>query len=303
MKNYFLPMAAQKAAMTFASSLTFSAMFLAPAAQAIPLLDLGTADHFSILAGSMITDAGGLSTIVSGDVGLYPATGLAIGLTGAQVLGGSIYKAETSGALLNGAKNDLTAAYNAAAAQPVTVDFGVVDNQLGGKTLLPGVYQFGHAATANLIGTLTLDGNGQANPQWIFQATSDLITAAGGAGAAGSSIALINGADACDVFWQVGSSATIGTYADFAGHILADQSITLGAYATLDGSAMARIGAVTLDHNTITGENCRTETDSRNHPVPEAGDTLGLLGGALIVLMTFSRRSLSLFTNSVVVAI
>jgi len=272
---------------------------LAPNATAVPMVDLGTAANFSILAGSQITDAGGASSITTGDVGLYPTTGAAIGLTAAQVPGGTIYQAETSGALLNTAQNDLTAAYIDAAGRPATVDFGVVDNQLGGQTLFPGVYRFGHAATANLIGTLTLDANGDLNPVWIFQATSDFVTAAGAPGDAGSSVVLTNGASSCDVFWQVGSSATIGTYSDFAGNIMADQSIALQAYATLDGSALARIAAVTLDHNTITHPDCSVEsggggdTGGGGGSIPEAGSTLFLLGTGLVGLLAFGRRSRS----------
>ena len=278
-------------------ALAIALMGLTNTATAVPTVDLGTASGFSILAGSKITDAGGASAITTGDVGLYPTTGAAIGLTPGQVATGTIYQAETSGALLNGAQNDLTTAYNNAAGRPVTTDFGVVDNQLGGRTLFPGVYQFGHAATANLIGTLTLDANGDLNPVWIFQATSDLITAGGAPGAAGSSVVLINGADACDVFWQVGSSATLGTYSDFAGTIMADQSIVLQSYATLEGRALARIAAVTLDHNTITLSNCSGETGGSGDngggtvTVPEASSTLLLLGSGLAALIALSRRS------------
>ena len=271
----------------------FALTFLIPSAHAVPVVNLGSASGFAVLAGSKITDAGGSSAIANGNVGLYPTTGAAIGLTAGQVVGGTIYTAETSGALLNGAQNDLTTAYNDAASRPVTVDFGVVDNQLGGQTLFPGVYRFGHAATANLIGTLTLDANGELNPVWIFQATSDFITSAGAPDAAGSSVALINGANACDVFWQVGSSATIGTYSDFVGHIMADQSISLQAYATLDGSAMARIAAVTLDHNIITSTDCSAEggdnTGSGSNHVPETTGTFLLLGTGLAGIFPFSQ--------------
>ena len=274
-------------------SLAIVMTLVATNAVAVPMVDLGTSSGFSLLAGSQITDAGGVSSIITGDVGLYPTTGAAIGLTTGQVLGGTIYQAETSGALLNGAQNDLTTAYIDAAGRSATVDFGVVDNQLGGKTLFPGVYRFGHAATANLIGTLTLDANGDLNPVWIFQATSDLITAAGSPGGAGSSVILINGASACDVFWQVGSSATIGTYSDFAGNIMADQSIALQAYATLDGSALARIAAVTLDHNTITHPDCTGESGGGGSSVPDAGSTLVLLGSVLTAVFAFGRRGLA----------
>ncbi len=267
-------------------------MILQQDARAIPTVSLGTASDFAILAGSQITDVANSSTIVAGDVGLYPTTGAALGLTAAQLLGGTVYTSETSGALLNLAQSDLTAAFNDAAERPMTVDFGVVDNQLGGRTLFPGVYRFGHAATANLIGTLTLDANGDLNPVWIFQASSDLVTAAGAPGSPGSVIAFINGAVACDVFWQVGSSATIGTYSDFAGHIMADQSIALQAYATLDGSALARIAAVTLDHNTITNSDCDEDDDTGGggHAVPDAGGTLLLLSSGLGCLLVARRR-------------
>ncbi len=145
-------------------ALAITLLGLTNIATAIPIVDLGSASGFAILAGSKITDAGGSSTIANGNVGLYPTTGAAIGLTAGQLSGGTIYQAETSGALLNTAQNDLTTAYNDAAGRPVTMDFGVVDNQLGGRTLFPGVYRFGLAATANLIGTLTLDANGDLNP-------------------------------------------------------------------------------------------------------------------------------------------
>jgi Ice-binding-like len=252
--------------------LSVGMVLLSTDATAQGTINLGTASSFGILAGSQITDAGGVSSI-TGDVGLYPAAGAAIGLTPGQVHG-TIYKAETSGPFLNGAKNDLTTAYNDAAGRSPTIDYGVTDNQLGGKTLSPGVYRFGHAATANLIGKLTLDANGSLNPVWIFQATSDFITAAGAPGTPGSSIAFLNGANACEVFWQVGSSATIGTYSHFAGTIMADQSISMGTGATLDGSALARIAAVTLDHNTLTI--CS---------VPEPSSTLLLACGLTILLV------------------
>ena len=269
--------------------------FLPRELTAVTIVDLQSASGFAILAGSQVTDAGGASTVVTGDVGLFPATGAAVGLTESQVIAGAIYRAETSGALLNGAKNDLTTAYNDAAGRPVTTAFGVVDNQLGGKTLFPGVYSFGHAATANLIGTLTLDANGDPNPVWIFQASSDLVTAAGAAGSPGSKVALINGATSCDVFWQIGSSATIGTYSEFVGNIMADQSIALQAYATLDGSALARIAAVTLDHNTIINSDCCTGNGtggSGGTSVPDAGGTLLLLGSGLGLLFGARRQFL-----------
>ena len=264
-----------------------------------PAVDLGTASRFAILSGAGITDVAASSVIVKGDVGASPITGAAIGLTAAQVLAGTIFSVDghgpigsvTNAGLLTIAKNDLTAAYNDAAARTPTVNLGVGDNQLGGVTLFPGVYRFGHAATANLIGTLTLDAHGVANPVWIFQATSDLVTAAGGSiEAPNSRVLLINGADSCDVFWQVTSSATIGTYTDFVGHILANDSITLGAYSALDGSALARTASVTLDHSIITSVDCSAEIGTVPTNAPDSGATLLLLGISGVALLVFKRN-------------
>jgi hypothetical protein len=256
-------------------------------------VNLGTASSFSILAYSEITDAGGASTI-AGNVGLSPTTGTFIGLTAGQV-GGTIYTVAAAGpagsvanaGLLTTATHDLGLAYTDAANRPVpgANAFGVVDNQLGGRTLFPGVYSFGHAATANLIGTLTLDANGETDPVWIFQASSDLITASG------SKVALINGATSCDVFWQVGSSATLGTSTAFVGNIMAYASVGLDTGATLDGSALAETAAVTLDHNTITHEDCSANGGSSS--VPDTGSTLLLLGSGLATLLAFRQRFFS----------
>lgn len=268
-------------------ALAVAAMFPYQNATAIPMVDLGTAGDFAILAGSAITDAGGASVINTGDVGVYPGT--ANGLLASQVIGGTIRSRPSDDGLLLQAQNDLTTAYVEAGNRPVpgANNFGVVDNQLGGQTLLPGVYSFGHAATANLIGTLTLDPGADLDPVWIFLASSDLIVQSG------SSVVLMNGATSCDVFWWVGSSATIGTNSDFVGNIMADQSIALQTGATLDGSALARIAAVTLDHNTITASEC-----GGNGPpgttVPVTGSTLLLLSSGLLPLLAFKRRFMPL---------
>lgn len=245
---------------------------------------LGAADSFAVLAGAAVTNVP--TSAITGNVGLSPAAGdnYDSGVTQAQVTG-TIYSVNAAGplgyienpGLLTTAKNALTAAYNDAAGRPYDLDYGVTDNQLGGKTLYPGVYRFGHAATANLIGTLTLDANGDPDPVWIFQATSDLVTADGAPGVAGSSVVLINGATPCDVFWQVSSSGShIGTYAEFVGNIMADQSISLLTGATLDGSVQARIGQVSLDQNTITKGPCAlAPTPTPTPPTPAPGsDTL-----------------------------
>jgi hypothetical protein len=255
-------------------------------------VNLGTASSFAILAYSEITDAGGASTI-TGNVGLSPTTGTFIGLTTGQV-GGTIYAVDTSGpagvagnnpGLLTTATGNLglSGAYNDAFSRtPTTPSYGTTDKALDGLTLPSGVYNFGHAATANLTTTLTLDAGGDPNAVWIFQATSDLVTGSG------SKVVFLNGVGSpCNVFWVVGSSATLGTYTDFIGNIMAYASVGLDTGATLDGSALAENAAVTLDHNTITQEDC--SANGGGSSVPDTGSTLLLLGSGLATLLAFKR--------------
>ncbi len=202
-------------------------------------VDLGSADDFAILAGSTVTNTG--SSVVTGDLGLSP---------GSSVTGfppGTLNGTEhISDATAVQAKTDLTAAYNDAAGQtPVTT----IATELGGTTLTTGVYDSA-AGTFEITGTLILDAAGDADAVFIFLTESTLITAGS------SSISLINGAQACNVFWQVGSSATLGTNSTFKGNILALTSATLTTNAAVEGRVLARNGAVTLDTNTVTRATC-----------------------------------------------
>ena len=225
------------------------------AAAAPTAVSLATANSFAVLAGTAITDIP--PSPITGDVGVSPASGSSItGLTCAEVTG-TIYSVDGSGPLpcrvtnaflLTGAKNDLTKAYVDAAGRTPDTTFVAADNQLGGQTLAPGVYKFGHGTTANLSGNLTLSGD--ASAVWIFQATSDLVTASS------STVTLTGGAQSCNVFWQVTSSATLGTSSTFRGTILALTSITVTNGVTIDGRVLAQNGAVTLDHDTITKSTC-----------------------------------------------
>ena len=142
------------------------------------------------------------------------------------------------------AKNALTTAYNQAfTSKPATA----VVTELGGRTLTPGVY---HSDTLGITGALTLDLQGDPNAVFVFQTNSTLITAAA------SSVVVLGGSSACNVFWQVGSSATFGANSTLVGNVLADTSISVGDGATFEGRLLARGGAVTLQHNTITATTC-----------------------------------------------
>jgi hypothetical protein len=223
-------------------------------------VDLQTAGNFAILGYSAITASN--PSVIVGDVGLSPTTGSAItGITAVQVTG-TIYAVDGSGpagsvnnpGLLTIAKNDLDAAYLDAAGRTPTTTFSAGDNQLGGQTLNAGVYAFGHAATANVIGTLTLDAQGDPGAVFIFQASSDLKLASA------SVIQLVNGAQPCNVFWQVTSSATLGTGSTFVGNILALVSITDTGGSTVDGRLLARTAAVTVNNTHVTKQTCASPT-------------------------------------------
>jgi hypothetical protein len=233
---------------------------------------LGAADHFAILGAAAITDVQsapgvGSSAILAGDVGGYPIDGAAIGIHLAQLTTpGIIYDRDgnypgphspveprviTDDVLLSNAWLAMDAAYKDADGRAVTTD--LTGQDLGGMTLYPGVYHF--AVGAHLNGVLTLDAHGEANPYWIFQTETTLVTQAGAPNEPAAQVVLI-GATPCDVFWQVGSSATIGTYSEFVGNIVADQMIALNTGAKLQGTAQTRVAGITLDYATITKGPC-----------------------------------------------
>lgn len=237
-------------------------------------ITLGTAGDFAVLAGSAVTNTG-LSVIAEGHVGVSP--GFAItGFPPGIVVPPFTMHAGDPVALQ--AQVDLIVAYNAASGLTPTQD--LTGQDLGGLTLVPGVYFF--SSSAQLTGALTLDAQGDPNAEFVFQIGSTLTTASN------SSVRTINigplpaplGPDAiaidpipgCRVFWQVGNFATLGTGTEFDGHILALESITLNAGTSMDGSALARNGAVTLDTTSVF--NC---------VIPEpATMTLALFGVALL---------------------
>ncbi|HET6746129.1 MAG TPA: ice-binding family protein [Candidatus Limnocylindria bacterium] len=215
---------------------------------------LGTAAPFAVLAGTpAVTNTG--PTTITGDLGISPAAAV-VGFPPGTV-SGTIHAAD---AVALQAKADLVTAYDDAAGRPVTDTHGT----LGGLTLVGGVYNAG-GVTLDLTGTLTLDGENDPDSVWIFQATSDLITASS------SSVDLINGAQACNVFWQVTSSATLGSGSTFVGTIMALTSITMENGVTLDGRALARNGEVTLIDDTITSSACSAAASTT--PAPSGGSS------------------------------
>lgn len=246
---------------------------------------LGTAGNFAVLAGETITNTG--PTTITGDVGLHPGSSV----TGfdSVTLNGALHVAD---AVAQQAKVDLVAAYDQAAGSgPATT----VATELGGQTLTAGAYNSA-SGTFEITGTLTLDAQGDPNAVFVFQMASTLVTASA------SVVNVINGANACNVFWQVGSSATLGTGTVFRGNILALTSIALTTGASIEGRALARNGQVTMDTNTITQAACTQQiTPTTAPPTTQpassttlappvggvdtgGGSTAGLLNVSLLVI-------------------
>ena len=228
-----------------ASLVAMSATFLASAGTAQAAagpVPMGTAEPFAVLGGTGITSTG--TTTINGDIGSFPTPVMTV--TGSVVLTGTDHRGD---GVTQAAKTDLTAAYLAAAGQGS--DFPVVAD-LAGQTLTPGVYTTASGLAINGPLPLTLDAGGDPNAIFVFQAGSTLITQPG------TTVNLINGATACNVFWQVTSSTTLGVNSVFRGTILTLTDSTMNTGATLEGSLLTRNGAVTLDSNTILRPACAT---------------------------------------------
>jgi hypothetical protein len=216
---------------------------LAASAASLTNVDLGTAGAYSVLAGSTITNTG--SSTLQGDLGLSPGSAVT-GFPPGQISGAT--NIDNSAAIQ--AQVDTETAYTQAAdATPATTQTA----DLAGLTLSPGIYSV-PAGTSNLTGTLTLNGQGNPDAVFVFQLPSTLITSSA------SDIVLENDANPCNIFWQVTSSATLGTSSSFQGTILALTSITADTDATITGRLLARNGAVTLDSNTISNPVCLAST-------------------------------------------
>ncbi|MFA4930178.1 MAG: ice-binding family protein, partial [Patulibacter sp.] len=231
------------------AGVTALAAFAGPAGAAQAPVGLGVASSFAVLSGSAVTNVG--PSTIGGDLGVSPGTAVSGFPPG--LFSGVLHAAD---AVATQAQADVTQAYGDAASRTPPL---VLAGDLGGRILTPGVYRA--PSSIGLTGTLTLDAQGDPSAVFIFQVGSTLTTASA------SRVQLINGAQPCNVTWQVGSSATLGSASTFAGNLLAAASISLDDAVTVSGRLIARSGAVTLINDTVTAAPCATGSGSG----PDAG--------------------------------
>lgn len=237
-----------------ALSVGLACAFLPAVAQA-QVVDLGTAGSFVVLGGASVTNTG--SSVLNGDLGVSPGTALS-GFGSPAVVNGATHNND---GVASQAQLDLATAYDVAAAQPVLPADDLTATNLGNRTLTAGAYRY--SSSAQLTGALTLDAEGDPDAQFVFQIGSTLTTASA------SSVVLINGASPCNVYWQIGSSATLGTTTAFQGNVMTLADISLNDGATVNGRLLARTaGAVTLINNVLNRPQCATDSTPGSTPVP-----------------------------------
>jgi len=248
----------------------------ATATAAATMPRFGTEQSFAVLAGSTVTNTG--PSVVTGNLGLSPGSAIT-GFPPGMVAPGVIHAAD---AVALQAQTDTTETYNDLASQACPSD--LTSQDLGGKTLVPGVYCF--SSSAQLTGALTLDAGGDPSAVWVFQTGTTLTTGST------SSVLLINGGQPCNVFWQIGSSATLGTDTSFVGNILALTSITLTTGAKISGRALARNGAVTMDSNLVTMPVCEIPVTSSRPTMTKTFSPATIhAGGSSTLTITFSNTN------------
>jgi Ice-binding-like len=231
----------------------FAFLLIPAAAQAAPV-NLATVGPFVALGGSTVTNSG--PSVLNGALGVAPGTSLT-GFGLPAVVNGPTHD---NNAVANQAQADLTIAYNAAAGQPVSPEDDLSGTDLGNRTLAAGAYRY--TSSAQLTGPLVLDAEGDPDAQFVFEIAAELTTAPA------SSVVLVNEASPCNVFWQVGSSATLDTTTAFQGNLMALTSISLNNGASVIGRVLARNGQISLINNVLDGSQCGADT-----ALPPPGET------------------------------
>ena len=244
---------ARRAGIAFVMAIAFAAM--PAAAQAAPV-NLATVSPFVVLGGTTVTNT--KASVLNGDLGVAPGTALT-GFDVAVVNGAT----HANDGVAKTAQADLTTAYNVAAEQPVSGGNNLSNTDLGERTLTPGAYGF--TSSAQLTGALTLDAKGDPDAQFVFEIAEGLTTAPA------SSVVLVNGASPCNVFWQVGSSATLDTTTVFQGNLMALTSISLNNGASVIGRVLARNGQVSLINNVLTRPLCAAGSTPPSTTEPPSG--------------------------------
>ena len=229
-----------------------SAFVFVPVAAQASTVNLATASPFVVLGGSTVTNTG--PSVLNGDLGVSPGTSL-VGFGLPAVVNGATHNND---AVAGQAQSDLTTAYNVAAGQPVAPADDLSGTDLGNRTLTAGAYRY--TSSAQLTGALTLNAQGDPDAQFVFEIGSALTTAPA------SSVVLINGASPCNVYWQVGSSATLETTTAFQGNLMALTSISLNNGASVVGRVLARNGQISLINNVLEGSQCGTGSVSSSPP-------------------------------------
>jgi hypothetical protein len=245
MSNPIQLLRARRTGLVLAVATVFAAV---PVAAQASQVDLGTAGRFVALGGSAVTNTG--PSVLNGDLGVAPGTSL-VGFGLPATVNGATHDND---AVAQQAHLDLTTAYNVAAGQPVAPADDLTGTNLGNRTLNAGAYRY--TSSAQLTGALTLDAQGNPNAQFVFEIGSTLTTAGA------SSVVLINGASPCNVYWQVGSSATLDTTTAFQGNLMALSDISLNNGASVTGRVLARNGQISLINNVLNLGGCPTGSTS-----------------------------------------
>jgi len=247
------------ALLAFASAAGVLVVGTAADAAVVATVPLGTAARYAVLGATTVTNTG--NSVLDGSLGVSPGTAITGFPPGLVVPPGTT---DTANGVALQAQSDLTAAYVDAAGRPVTA---TTPADLTNLNLPAGVYAGPAKGALSLTGPLVLDGAGDASSVFIFQTDSTLITGSG------STVSLVNGAEACNVFWQVGSSATLGTGSVFTGTVLALTSVTVTNSVRVHGRALARNGAVTLDNDTFTQSACALPSSATTTTAPAVTTT------------------------------